>query len=365
MSRGPSSPCEGVGSARWRGTEPICTVSLLRLTGISLLLVAGCAGPGPREVAPNPPVTATFNAVGDILLSRGVARAIERSGDPQHPFRQLNTALEAVDFNFGNLESPVSGDDSQIADGLRFNTRVSHLAGLVEYDFKIVNLANNHALDQGVDGLVNTWRLLEAHGIRHVGTGPDLDSAWQPRYVEANGIRFGFIGASYTAFNDRGRRPSDQIARINDHERLPRAVRQARADSDFVVVTMHAGREYVRRPDRTQIDFARRAIDAGADIVIGAHPHWIQTIEAYRGKWIFHSLGNFIFDQRKPGTNEGLMLRIAVQREAGPGSPVALARIDLLPLIIEATVPRLATAAESSAILQKIGLTEDFLLPPP
>ena len=298
------------------------------------------------------------------MLARGVGRVIERHRNPLHPFNGMRSEFAAVDFNFGNLESPISGADLPKRRPIVFDTKPAHIAGLSEFNFKIVNLANNHALDQGVNGLENTWKVLDQRAIQHIGTGPHLDAAWQAKIVVANGIRFGFIGASYTSINDRGRTRNAYVARIDDRARLERSIQNALLTSDFLVVAMHAGREYTHQPNSQQITFARRAIDAGADMVIGAHPHWIQSIETYKGKPIFYSLGNFIFDQRKPGTKEGLMLKIKVRRtQSCETSGAVLERIDLLPLIIEKTVPRPASEAESTMNVRKIGYETGVIVP--
>ena len=130
---------------------------------------------------------------------------------------------------------------------------------------------------------------------------------------------------------------------------------------------MHAGIEYTRRPNRSQIEFAHRAIDAGADLVIGTHPHWIQTLEKYHGRNIFYSLGNFIFDQRKTNTREGLVLRITVSRpqsEQAPSMRAEFDQIELIPVVIEHIgIPRKASQAESTAILKKIGITDVLIMP--
>lgn len=341
---------------------------------LSLVLGAGCGNSVPvpgNDAAKKPaevkPASATFIAVGDIMISRGVARAIDRAGDPLYPFRKTADLLKSVDFNFANLESPISGNDTRVGKGLVFNTRVRDAAGLKEFKFDIVNLANNHALDQGLKGLIATRAFLDERGVKYIGAGENLDAAWKPEIVEANGIRFGFVGASYTSINDGGVARNDFVARIEDTHLLERAVKRAREQADFVVVTMHAGIEYVRKPHQPQIDFARKAVDFGADIVIGAHPHWIQTTETYKGRLIFYSLGNFVFDQRKPDTREGLMLKIAVRK--GPdgqgGALSAVERIDLIPVIIEDfAVPRPASPAEAATILRKIGYDQTFIVPP-
>ena len=178
------------------------------------------------------------------------------------------------------------------------------------------------------------------------------------RTVEANGIRIGFVAASYTSINDGGVTRNEYVARMEDVAYLQRAINQLKTESDFIVATMHAGVEYVRNPDKTQIAFAEAAIDAGADMVIGHHPHWVQTTANYKGKPIFYSLGNFVFDQRKPETMRGLMLKIAVKMtDRGDGtSRASLDRLEMIPVIIENFAqPRPANAAESVQILRSIG----------
>jgi poly-gamma-glutamate synthesis protein (capsule biosynthesis protein) len=268
--------------------------------------------------------------------------------------------LESAEFCFGNLESPISGDDSVMGKGLVFNTHTGDIAGLGRFGFKVVSLANNHALDQGVKGLRNTIAVLDRAGIAHPGAGADLAEAWRPALIESNGIRIAFIAASYSSVNDGGATRNDLVARIEDQARLESSIREARADADLVVVTMHAGIEYRRYPERGQIDFARRAIDLGADAVIGGHPHWIQTIERYRDKFIFYSLGNFIFDQRTIDTNEGLVIKVSVVKGAG----TAIESIELIPVVSDKLAsPRPATEVEARAILKKIGMTSMVLKP--
>jgi poly-gamma-glutamate capsule biosynthesis protein CapA/YwtB (metallophosphatase superfamily) len=297
--------------------------------------------------------------VGDIMLARGVAAVIERSGDPRRPFSGMSDVLHSVAFAFGNLESPFSAraQSSPSANRLIFGAPSDALSGLIDAGFKVLNLANNHALDQGSAGLRHTARLLDENAIQHVGAGSDLDQAWQPAIVTANGIRIAFVGASYASLNDVGAARNPFVARIEDRARLRRALAGLRARADFVVVTMHAGNEYTHRPNQAQIDFAHAAIDAGADLVVGAHSHWVQTFESYNGKPVFYGLGNFVFDQDwSRETTHGLALRVRLAKPNGAAS-ATLERIELLPVIIEqASTPRLTTESEGRTILQDAGL---------
>lgn len=306
---------------------------------------------------------ATFLAVGDIMLTRGVAGIINRTNDPLLPFKGMAKILKSTDFNFGNLESPFSGRDKVTeSKSLIFNTPVRNVKGLKEYNFKVLNLANNHALDQGVAGLRYTRELLAGQGLAYLGVGESLDEAWRPHLIEVNGIKIGFIGASYASVNDGGVTRNEYVARIEDTVYLQGAVARLKSQADFVVVTMHAGIEYTREPEPAQIAFGRAAVDYGADLVIGAHPHWVQTIEKYRDKYIFYSLGNFIFDQgHTRDTSEGLALKVILR---GAETGAHLDRIELVPVVIERySTPRVATPAEAERILGKIGVSETVLKP--
>lgn len=339
----------------------------------------------------------TFNAVGDIMLSRNVANQISKNQkDGYWPFRNLEQELGwDVDFNFGNLESPFTGrDDFNPSGSLVFNAPSWTFNGLEQYNFKVLNLANNHAMDQGLDGLLYTRDLLKENQLTPLGVGKNLDEAWQGQVFSIKGIRVGFIGASYASENDGGVAKNNYVARIEDTIRLTASINELKTRSDFVVVTMHAGTEYERNPNQSQIDFAHAAIDAGADLVIGAHPHWIQTIEKYKGKQIFYSLGNFVFDQMwSQDTREGLMLKITLSKPGlchpglAPNSPTPLSRTDqinlvcttelqgtpkpatlkqveLIPVVIENYgQPRLANDQEKQNILNKIDATTNVITP--
>ena len=336
--------------------------------------------PSPIEqtvVAPPERITesrVTFLAVGDMMISRGVARAITRAGDPLVPFRKMDEHFRSTDFNFGNLEVPISGNNNVIGKGLTFNMHTRDIAGLKAYNFKVLNLANNHALDQGTNGLRRTREFLDESGFTYLGVGDNLEEAWQPKTITVKGVKIGFVGASYASVNDGGVARNDFVARIEDKERLQKAIEQLRAEgADFIVATMHAGVEYTRRPHQPQIDFARAAIDYGADIVIGAHPHWAQIFESYKGKYIFYSLGNFIFDQEwSRDTKEGLALKITLnsRKSSAPASAskygTGVEQIELIPVVIENySTPRPANEIEAQQILKKIGADGKILKPTP
>ncbi len=323
-----------------------------------------------------------FFAVGDIMLSRDVAEQIKRNdNDSFWPFRALETELLSTDFNVGNLESPFSGrDDYRNADEFIFNAPTWSLPGLIQHNFKILSVANNHSLNQGLDGLLYTKSALEKSGTQVVGGGTNDDEAWQGKVFSVKGVRVGFIAANYFG--------QSYLADLRQTDKLQSSIKELKTRSDFIVVLMHAGEEYTKNPNEQQINFARASIDNGADLVIGSHPHWIQPIEEYQGKYIFYSLGNFIFDQMwSQETTEGLMLKISLEKAGscaydsrlsptgqqqvvcsdslqGASLPAKLKKIELVPVKIENYgQPRLANEIEKSEILKKIGATTDVITP--
>ena len=162
-----------------------------------------------------------------------------------------------------------------------FNTPENYATGLKEYNFDVINFANNHAFDQDKEGLFSTLEYLKNENLSMVGAGKTLKDAWQPAIIKKNGIKICFIGASYSSINDNGTSRNDYVARLDQIEMMRDAVVEAKKLCDFTVVSMHAGIEYTRNPTSMQRDFAHAAIDAGADFIIGAHPHWTQTSERY------------------------------------------------------------------------------------
>lgn len=324
----------------------------------------------------------TFLAVGDIMLSRNVAGTMSKNNkNADLPFTGLKNLLSSTDFNFGNLESPFSGTDSFNPTGsLVFNAPTWTLSGLINANFKVLNLANNHAMDQGKDGIFYTKKLLTDKNIIAIGVGNTLTEAWKGGVYETNGIKIGFIGASYSSLNDGGVATNNYVARIEDTAKLKASIKELKTKSDFIVVTMHAGTEYTRTPNTTQTAFARAAVDSGADIVIGAHPHWAQTFEKYKDKYIFYSLGNFIFDQEwSQDTKEGLTLKITLNKDGacvpppggacgsdiqGNSSGTTIKEIELIPIILENySTPRIANDIEKKSILKKIGATTSVITP--
>jgi poly-gamma-glutamate synthesis protein (capsule biosynthesis protein) len=302
-------------------------------------------------VRPTPPREATLIAVGDLMLSRTVAKRMNEKG-ADYPFLETRAFLESADITFGNLETPITPGEPVQPFEMSFRADPSAAPALKKAGFDILSLANNHTPNFGVRGLGDTFRLLGEEGILYVGAGNNATEAAQTVFMNANGILFAFL-----AYNDddvvpreyeAGDGPGTAFMRT---ERMQEAVAGAVAYADIVIVSMHSGTEYEPTPNASQVAFARAAIDAGATIVIGHHPHVVQTVEYYKGKPIFYSLGNFVFDQMfSRETREGLALKAVFTKKG-------LKDITYHPVLIEDYAqPRLLEGAEKDAVIARLQL---------
>ena len=290
-------------------------------------------------------------AVGDISYSRGVERIVKKQNNINYPFSKIYGYLRSADLVFGNLETPIT-QGPEIPDfAMIFRSNPGIELALKQAGFSILSLANNHTPNFGEKGLKDTFNYLKNVGIRYVGAGRNRQEAYQAIYIKKKGIKFAFL-----AYNDPGVVPASYEAsgnhagtafmRIN---RMTEAVKEAKQKTDFVIVSMHSGIEYTKKPNNSQIKFAHAAIDAGADLVIGHHPHVVQTLEKYKGKYIFYSLGNFVFDQPQlQETKEGLAVKIYFTKDR-------INKISLLPVVMENLAqPRMADADEAKKILKRL-----------
>ncbi len=312
---------------------------------LPVLLLLGLTGqmetvpPQPAAISHARPRTGTapvrILALGDVMLGRNVRVLMDRNG-PDHPFRNLTGAFLGYDLILANLEGPVLRDAPRTpAGGMRFAFPPEAAAALRRAGVSAVSLANNHTGDQGAQGFQETRRLLAAQDLSSFGQpGPAAET--EPWLTAFGGRDFGFL-----AWNATG--PAfDSAAAL----RLVSQTRRLNPDA-FLWVSMHWGNEYESLSSPAQQELARALADAGADIVIGHHPHVVQEVEVYHGKPIFYSLGNFIFDQYfSKETQEGLGVAVRI----GATSTV----LDLLPFDLGHSSPKLAPAPAAQAWLAEL-----------
>lgn len=281
---------------------------------------------------------------GDVMFSRGVRNSILAAKDTALPFRKIAPLLSAADITFLNLETPFSDIGPFHPGGLIFHAAPEFIAGLDLAGVDIASVANNHARDCGDHGVEFTLSLLREHRMEPLGGGTTPEETHSGVVIERNGVRFGFLGYTYDQKNGNWKDDDPRIA-VADPLAMENDVRKLRGRCDVLTVSMHHGIEYQPRPSKAQVQFAHVAIDAGADLVIGHHPHVIQSREVYRGKPIYYSLGNFVFDQfQREATQHGEMVEISFL-----GPDILTERV--LPVKITRTGPELENGSAAGGQL--------------
>lgn len=258
-------------------------------------------------------VTLVFS--GDILLSSYVLNNYESSGINGVLSEDLQAEMMEADLTMVNEEFPFSTGGVQAQDKqYTFRVNPSYVKILQEMGIDVVTLANNHALDYGTEALSDTFQTLDDAGIAYVGAGDSLERASQPFVAELGGRTFGFLAASrvipVVSWNIDNQQPG--MLCTYDSTELCEAIRKTKETCDYVVVYVHWGIERENMPQDYQRQLGKAYIDAGADLVIGSHPHVLQGIEYYNGKPIVYSLGNYIFNQSIEKT---VLLKVTVSPE--------------------------------------------------
>jgi poly-gamma-glutamate synthesis protein (capsule biosynthesis protein) len=253
-----------------------------------------------------------LTAVGDIMLAGSAAPTLSREGYG-YPFLPTAHLLSGSDITVGNLETPIASRGVEFTDKVyRFKASPKAAAAIREAGFSVLTLANNHIMDYGSQGLSETLENLKMHKIRYAGAGRNLAEARKPALVEKNGLKIAFLAYSltypvefYAGYEQPGAAPG--------YSRLFREdIRKAKSGADYVVVSFHWGAEGEVLPKPYQLTVARSAIDAGADVIIGHHPHVLQGIECYKGRLILYSLGNYAFGSMSRNAGTSVMAKIVL-----------------------------------------------------
>lgn len=356
-----------------------------RAAARSVLTAPGAPGaPGPPSPAPGaaaaPADTLLFGAVGDLMLGSWLTPLLDSLG-VDYPLAGVAPLLARADLLLANLEAPFLADTTGVARAEKtytFAVPPRHLGVLTAAGLDVVTLANNHILDFGPAGLESTRALLETAGIAHAGSGADREGAHRHVLVERAGRRVAVLAYNHVFPEDFWAGPDRPGTAHADDAGLAREVARAAAQADIVVVTFHWGAEGMETPKDYQRILARIAVDNGADLVVGHHPHVLQPLEWYRGRLIAYSLGNFVFaSYSETPTGALLLVRFAGEepveaefhpldvnnlRRAFRPLPVPAAR---WPRLGSAVVTALADSAAAGAPGLRIVPGDAFLLFPP
>ena len=278
--------------------------------------------------------TLTVVLTGDILLDRGVRRTIEQHGADHLFSTGVDSVLSAAQVVVGNLECPATHIKAPVQKRYIFRAEPEWLDVLHRHGFTHLNLANNHSIDQGRKGLTDTQQNVVTAGMVPIGAGQNMDEAAQPVLLAEKPRRVWLVPSlrlaleNYAYLTDKpcvSQEPMDSLT--------ARVSRLRKADTTAVIiVSLHWGGEHTLRPVPRQRVEAHRLIDAGADILVCHHTHTLQTIEQYRGKWIYYSVGNFIFDQPKPLNSRACMVKLCI-------TPDSMG-VETIPVDIRQCVPR-------------------------
>lgn len=308
----------------------------------------GISQPAPRTQAAD---SVRIAFVGDVLLADAVGRMIDQRG-VLFPWRDATVAFEGADLVVGNLEMAITTVEDAEPKQFNFKAEPRVLGGAVAAGVDLFTLANNHAMDYGAAGLLETVGNLEDAGIAHVGAGADDEAARRPHIVEVNGVRIGFLGFSrvypYAHWVASGRQPGMASGYDYALAEVVRTVRAVRPLVDALFVLVHWGDELAGHPREIDVAFADTLRSLGVTGIIGHHPHVLQGIDLRDSSVVAYSLGNFIFWSFRETTRMTGVLHVTL----GPDGEIA--RVDFRPMKIREGRPLFTDANGSAEILERV-----------
>lgn len=289
----------------------------------------------------DPDVPTMTESVEDIMDKRGAAYVF---GDTPEVLRPADLAIANLEGTFSDRGKPVANKK------YTFRTNPKYAASIAEAGVDIVSLANNHILDYGTEAFFDTLRHLADNSLMYVGAGRNVDEAMEPLYVDVKGSKVAILASSliipFNSWRAGDNRPG--ISHSDNPAMLLKEVANARKQADIVAVYLHWGIEYTYTPLSQQRKLAKQLIDAGADMVIGTHPHVVQGLEIYKGKTIAYSIGELVFWRIDP--RQTMLLEVSINKETGKQT----ARV--IPSVIENYTHRVLDVdkTEGQALLDKI-----------
>ncbi len=295
-----------------------------------------------------------FSAVGDITLGDhplcvGFGAYSKFKNLPAtFPYEKVLPEFEAADILFGNLECPLSGSGlrDNYYKAIQMRGSSNFVKGLVKAGFKVVNLANNHSMQHGKDAFLETVKLLDKHSIKYCGLRGENRINSQACILDVNGLKVAFLGYSL--------RPRQYIESVPLYaegtlDGITSDVNKMREKTNYIIVSLHWGDEFIEYPSPAEIDMGRRIVDAGADLIIGHHPHILRGIEKYKQGVIAYSLGNFVcdmvWDQR---LRESVIFQCIITKSG-------IQDIELKPVFINDNYqPEILTGQKGEALLSRV-----------
>jgi poly-gamma-glutamate synthesis protein (capsule biosynthesis protein) len=293
-------------------------------------------------------------AVGDIMLGdhpicigHGVGSSLKRK-EPGTLFSNVSDILGKADITFGNLECALSdmNIESKSLSSVRLRGSEKSIHELKSVNFNVVSIANNHILEHGDVALDRTKELLKQHKINAIGVADTKEQSRQVFVIEVKGIKIGFL--AYCLIRDK-----TAYCSVDNTQEIIDDVRKAASKVDFLIVSIHWGNEFIRKPSPQQVKLGHAIIDAGAKVVLGHHPHVLQGVEEYNAGIIAYSMGNFVFDMWQRKMRESMIFSCNLSKDG-------IESFDIIPAYIGKDFkPFLLKGIEKEKIKSKI--TSEFL----
>jgi len=269
----------------------------------------------------------TLVAVGDIMLAHRLKPFIEEYG-PSYPYKYTAHIFKEADISFANLESPLSAKGEPVPNKeytFRAHPRVAE--GLKEAGFNVLSLANNHILDYGEEALFETREVLDSQLIHHIGAGRNIREAREPVILKVKNKRFGFLAYSNTLPKEFWAEEDKPGTAYGKFSRVREDIKELKEKVDFLIVSFHWGNEEKISPQEYQRNLAHLALDNGADIILGHHPHILSGIESYKNGVIIYSLGNFVFGSYSEKAKESAIFKFHFSKDK-------LQKLEIIPISV-------------------------------
>lgn len=298
------------------------------------------------------PTEVTLMAVGDIMLGdspicvgHGLTEIINKKGS-EFLFGDVSTILNKGDIVFGNLECVLSDIDVDQSDlkSVQLRGAESSVTGLVYAGFNVLSLANNHILEHGENSLLRTKEVLSNCGIYSIGVSESKEKSRESFTLNINNLSVSFL--SYCLVKD-----NTAYCSVDDPSEIINDIQKIKDKVDILIVSLHWGDEFVRKPSSKQVQFAHEMIDSGANIILGHHPHVLQGLEAYNNGIVVYSLGNFVFDMRQKKMRESMIFSCRLAKSG-------VIDYEIIPVLIENFKPSILNGPEKDNLLFQI--TNEF-----
>lgn len=284
---------------------------------------------------------------GDVMFARNMPNVLSMDSSP---FSGVSDVVSGVDLLLINFENAATSSGNALKGDVPLKCDPQYVPLAKANNLTVAGLANNHAIDYGIDGMKDTLQNLKDAGITPMGAGNSEDEAHQAVVKEVNGRKITIL--NYMDSNNFAEYSYEVMPYANgsspgysayDSQDAKKQIAENN-DSDLIVAYMHFGNEYSNSPNDDQVKIAHELIDYGADVVIGAHPHVTQGIEMYNGKPIFYSLGNFIFDQSNAATHSSYFVKIDLVGGTG--------ECTVYPISISGYLPQYMSSSDGTALLE-------------